>query len=543
MADLRVDIAAEFTGKKAFDKAKKSTSGLEKGVKQLGKAFAAAFAAKKIIAFGKASVKAFADDQKGATQLAKVVDNLGLSFANPSINAYIEKLSLATAVTDDQLRPAFQSLLTTTGSLTNSQKMLADAIDISAGSGVDLATVSQDLANAYVGNTKGLKKYNIGLTQAELKTASFATIQEKLTKQFSGSNAAYLTTYAGQMQLLSTRAGEAQETIGGGLIDAFNILAGNDSLTGLSDTMATIAENTANFFRGLAKGFKDLAAMPIIKQLLGLTGAILRLLGSPFIQAGATIQAAKLAPASSNAFLTEHQAPLDAKRAKAAEAAAKKRNAELAKATKGNTAELKKQALAKKQSALFDLEQIGIVAGLKRNISEDDQTRLKLQLALLTGNDKEADVLSQKLAMSQDATGKLAKSLRELPDANNPFKSWDAFLDGIIKKAKEAAAAVGTADAQIIAPSNLPDTVYNKGTYVPSSGYMPQSSNIPDTNYGANTYIPSSGYQAPSVTVNNHIAGSVTSDQAIIDLVLRGTQTASLSGSPSQIGRINGLFN
>jgi hypothetical protein len=79
-----------------------------------------------------------------------------------------------------------QTLLTTTGSLVNSQKMLAQAVEISRGSGVELSTVVQDLNNAFVGNTKGLKKYNLGLTQAELKVASFADIQKKLNDQFSG---------------------------------------------------------------------------------------------------------------------------------------------------------------------------------------------------------------------------------------------------------------------------------------------------------------------------------------------------------------------
>ncbi len=52
----------------------------------------------------------------------------------------------------------------------------------------------------------------------------FADVQEKLNKQFSGANAAYLDTYAGKMGVLGTAAGEASEIIGKGLIDALMIL-------------------------------------------------------------------------------------------------------------------------------------------------------------------------------------------------------------------------------------------------------------------------------------------------------------------------------
>jgi hypothetical protein len=150
-----------------------------------------------------------------------------------------------------------------------------------------------------------------------------------------------------------------------------------------------------------------------------------------------------------------------------AEAAAAKRAKELASlqkkqvaAAKALTAEQKKQALAKKQSALFDLEQIQIMAALKGNISKEERLRLELQLALLTGNTSEADKLSQKLANTIDQTGNLAKYLRTLPEANNPFKNWESFLDAMIAKARQAAAAAGAIGGGGATPpaANVPNT-------------------------------------------------------------------------------------
>ena len=74
-------------------------------------------------------------------RLTQVVKNLGLELSSPAINEYIDTLSKASGVTDSQLRPAFQALLTTTGSLTASQAALQQAIDVSVGSGIELTTV------------------------------------------------------------------------------------------------------------------------------------------------------------------------------------------------------------------------------------------------------------------------------------------------------------------------------------------------------------------------------------------------------------------
>jgi hypothetical protein len=78
VADLRVDIASEFTGKAAFTKAQKATGSLDKAVGKLGKQIASVFALTKIVSFGKASVKAFAE---GSSQAAQ---SLMTSYALPS---------------------------------------------------------------------------------------------------------------------------------------------------------------------------------------------------------------------------------------------------------------------------------------------------------------------------------------------------------------------------------------------------------------------------------------------------------------------------
>lgn len=533
MTNLKIDIAAEFTGAKAFKKAETSTDKLSKGVKKLGGAMAAAFSAQAIANFGKASVKAFMEDEKAASRLAKVVDNLGLSFANPQITKFIDDLTLATGVADDKLRPAFQALLTTTGSLTNSQELLKNAIDISAGSGVDLAIVAQDLASAYVGNTKGLKKYNLGLSQAQLKTKSFTQIQKLMNEQFGGSNQAYLQTYAGKMELITNAAGEAQETIGSGLVEAFSMLAGSSGgVEELTVKMQELADTLSNAFIGVAAVFDGISEHPIFGKLVSLAEFmtshmpnLYTLLGWLSGQ-GAKSTSAGLAPASANAHLAALEGPANAKKAAAAEAAAKKRAAELLRSQKANTTELKKQTLTKKQQGLFDLEQVQRIAALKGQLTEEDAKKVRLQLALIQGNEYEAKKLTEEIANSIDSTGKLAESLRTLPDAKNPFAAWRGYLDELELQAKRVASYANQNQSQ------------NQAVMPVIGGSIP----IPTTNAGGIA-------GGNNVTGFNRFGVETGGNQTIkIDLNVDGKllaqvlQDASLNGNQVYVNRITGGF-
>lgn len=468
MSNVAINISSEFTGKPAFAKAGKSVSVLEKQVAKLGKQFLGLFAAQQIVNFAKTSVKAFGEDEAAAVRLSKVLDNLGLSFANVDIANFIDSLTMASGVSDNELRESFQTLITTTGSLTASQNLLTQAIDISRGSGIELAQVAKDLSLAYLGNVKGLKKYNLGLTQAELQAASFTTIQEKLNAQFGGASAAYLATYAGQMQILTNAAGEAKETIGSGLIDAFKIIAGDTTITDLTGKIKTLATNIADFFRGLAQGFKDLAAMPVIKQLMQLAELMLKILVAtgkavidPFVKEGARQRSAALAPASANSHLAELSASSNKSKADKAEREAKVRADALAKSQKA-ALKLEKDKLALKRVAgMQDMQQIQLIAALQGNLSKEERNRAELQLAILTGNTEEAKRLAIEVAKSIDSTGALAKLIRELPEASNPFKSWDKYLDALeerIKKLNLNPPTPTSAPALTLPETNVPNT-------------------------------------------------------------------------------------
>jgi hypothetical protein len=445
---LIVQVGAEWVGKKAIGDADKGISTLTNSAKKLAGALGVALSAKAVADFGKAAVKAFVEDEKSAALLANTVKNLGLSFETPALENFINKLSMASGVADDELRPAMQNLLTTTGSVTKSQELLNQAIEISRGSGIDLNTVVSDLNNAYVGNTKGLKKYYLGLTQTELKTKSFAEIQAALNKQFNGASAAYLETYAGKMQKLNTAAGEAKETIGQGIVTALSILGGDgvNNIDGATSAMQRLATATSETLVGQATFWDKLFATApggAIKKAAGYAGVYFAEIFG--ITASRELAQTALNPATGYSTIDNYNMSATAKQQaaarKKAEDAAAKRARDLAKISKQQLVDKKKELALKKAGTIFDLEQIQLIAALKNNLSEEEQRRIKLQLALITENTSEAAKLTYELAKAQGLGEQMARNLASLPDAKNPFASWSAYLDMIIEKARQAAAA------------------------------------------------------------------------------------------------------
>jgi hypothetical protein len=247
-----INIAAEFTGKKAFSKADTATKTLTKSVKGLAGAFGIAFGARGAMQ----AVKAFAADDKAAKVLSKTLNNLGLAFADPAVKKFISDLERQYGVLDDKLRPAFQMLLTSTGDYIKSQDLLRTALDLSALSGVDVVSVTADLSKAYQGNTRGLMKYQLGLSKAELAAMSFEEILAQVAKVSKGQAQLAADSYAGSLDKLTVAGANVAETLGKDLVDALALLGGEGGLPktlslveSISGAIGTAIINFAKFIR------------------------------------------------------------------------------------------------------------------------------------------------------------------------------------------------------------------------------------------------------------------------------------------------------
>lgn len=503
---VRIATVMDASGLK---KADKGIAGLEKRARSLGKTLGIALSVGAVAAFGKSAVKAFMEDEKSAAMLANTVKNLGMELELPAIEKFIGNMERATGIADDELRPAMQGLLSTFKDTANAQNLLGLATEISRGSGQELATVVADLNKAYTGNYKGLKKYNLGLTDAELKTMGFTKIVDKLNQQFQGSNAAYLETYAGKLKVLSTAAGTAKEIIGKGLVDALIAVTGAVDVQDLSTKLISFAQNLADAFVKIGNiiaanwawvkrfGIAIVAIFTATKIYAGIT-ALISFIGKLVTMFKSLRRTATGAAAAEQAALS----PLTALGTIALTIAAIKA-AEWAIDSLGNTAEdtaitmptfegnidygqletntLKAarlnakiaadEAKRKKAAQIFDMNQIQLIAALKGNVSKEDRARLELQLALATDNTTEVTRLTQQISIAQGYTQELTDYLLNLPDANNPFTAWKGYLDEIELQAKRIAEFGIGGEGNTNVPSGL-----NGG----ARGYNPLTGEVTD---------------------------------------------------------------
>ena len=198
--------------------------------KKAGLAFAAAAAAAGAYAIkiGVDGVKAAIADEAAQVKLAGALRNAtgATDEQIASVEKQILKMSLASGISDDQLRPALQRLSISTEDVTKAQDLLALAMDISTATGKPLEGVANALGKAYDGNTGALGKLGVGLSTTELKTMSFTDTQKRLSDLFGGAAERNANTFSGRMERLKVTIDEAKEGIGYALLPILEKLVG-----------------------------------------------------------------------------------------------------------------------------------------------------------------------------------------------------------------------------------------------------------------------------------------------------------------------------
>ena len=192
--------------------------------KKAALAFAAAAAA--IGAFAIASVKAAAADEASQKKLEETIRNTTAATADQiaGIDKYVTAQSIATATTDDVIRPALSRLLRATGDLTKSQELLTLSQEIAAATGKPLEAVTNAVAKSFEGSNTSLSKLGIGIDAARLKTLSFDQTQKLLNKTFDGFIENQSTTAAFKFKQLTIAIDETKEQVGAALLPAVTAL-------------------------------------------------------------------------------------------------------------------------------------------------------------------------------------------------------------------------------------------------------------------------------------------------------------------------------
>lgn len=218
-ANLKFRFLVDDAGlKKGVKNAKNQLSGFEKATKKASSGIKSALGGIGVaVGIGaiatalKQATQAAVEDNKSQALLANTLRNV--TKASDEQIASIEKrlgvMQTELAIADDQLRPAYSSLVNVLGDTDQAMAALSIAADVSAGTGKSLETVTAALSKAFAGNIGALNK----LVPA---TKGAADPIAKLQELFGG--AAKTAADADPYQRLQIIFGEIAETIGNTLL-------------------------------------------------------------------------------------------------------------------------------------------------------------------------------------------------------------------------------------------------------------------------------------------------------------------------------------
>jgi hypothetical protein len=449
---INVDIITEYKGRQNLKNAEKDMGVLGETAKKLAKTFAATFAAEKILAFGKASVEAFAADEKSAKILGNTLNNLGLAFTDIPVEKFITNLSELNGIAKTDLRNSFSTLVRSTGDATKAQDLLSLGLDISSGTGKDLASVTKALAKAYGGSYTALSKLGAGLTKAEIATGNFAAIQAHLAQVFKGDAAIAAESFSGKIARLKTSFEEFKITIGAGLVDAFTSLSKGGDLTAFQETMHSVAMDVADMVRGIGIFGGDIAS--IVSKVNSISGGLIgKILGfsiknsivGALVGVGSNARAKAAAAASTGSTVGEYQNNV----ANAARTA--KANAAVLTSQKAITDQKKKQldldraTLSLKLAGnTTDMQNIEIQAALQRGQNAEVTNVLLLQRAILSGNADQANVLAQQVLKANGLVMDVNGNISSLAGAKDPFKDWPPATSAALAQVKAIQDAIAS---------------------------------------------------------------------------------------------------
>ena len=244
---IKVPIISEFQPKginKAVKDFKRLETNGQKAAFALKKAFVPATAALAgLTAAAGVSLKAAVEDQAQQAELARTLQTTTAATQDQvaAVEQYIAQTEKAAAVSDSELRPAFANLVRATGDVTKAQQLMTLALDVAAGTGKDLETVTEALQEAFQGEVGPLKELDKSLTDLIASGADADTVMAQLADTFGGAAQQSTETLEGRFKLMQIELNNAKEAIGVALLPILERL-----LPVLESAAQFIANNTDN---------------------------------------------------------------------------------------------------------------------------------------------------------------------------------------------------------------------------------------------------------------------------------------------------------
>lgn len=262
VGEIGLDLVVNKNG---FDR---QMSGIQKQARKAGAALAAAFAVKKIAAFGKQCLELGSD-------LAEVQNVVDVTFASMSgkIDKFAKKAVQSAGLSETmakQYTGTFGAMAKSFGFVEKDAYAMSTALTQLAGDVASFYNLSQDeaytkLKSVFTGETETLKDLGVVMTQTALdqyalsngigKTVQEMTEYEKValrykfvTEQLSGASGDFLRTsdgWANQVRILKLQFDSLKATLGQGLINVFTPVI--KAVNALLGRLAVLAEAFKSF--------------------------------------------------------------------------------------------------------------------------------------------------------------------------------------------------------------------------------------------------------------------------------------------------------
>lgn len=235
----------------------------------------------KVVGFMKDGAMAAAEEEQAVAKLTTVIQNNTSATDEQATAAdkWLTAMQAQLGISEDELRPAFSNLVAATKDVTKAQDLMSVAVDIAAGRGLSLETVTVALAKAQMGNVSGLQRLGIATKDASGQTLSFDQIMKNAAATFGGTAQAAADTTTGKIERMKLMFGELKETLGTALLPIIN---------GVVSAISTVAQWFGNLpepvqkiiliVGSLVAGLSGLAL--VFSPIIGAIGTIMPLIGS-----------------------------------------------------------------------------------------------------------------------------------------------------------------------------------------------------------------------------------------------------------------------
>jgi len=553
------DIITQYNDKGA-KAAEKSFLNLD----ALGKKLAGALSIAGLTAFAGKAISMAAAENKQFKILDTTLQNLGLGFAAENSNKMIDSMALATGVAKAELIPAYQKLLTATGDVKLSQENLKLAMDVSAGTGKDLETVTLALSKGYLGNTVGLTRLGAGLDKTLLKTGDMTKITARLATLFGGDATVAADTFQGKINRVKLAVDQATVSIGEGLIGSLDSLSGKGNIDGLVKGITDFGVQIQNAVLGVSDLLAELQKLPGVGTASKVVSSVFSF-GTLFPVAKLLSDFHKSKVADANKFLATSPDIMEPIRNRDAQAKVLANKAKELAANKALLATQKAQTIEQQKQATLKLigtqsDQIAmaeIYAAKQKNISAQDALQLDLQLKILEATNstgaaalKAADdalIIQEKILMANGLIKLADGSIVNLSTAKNPFAGFDKYVADALAQIAKVNSAVSSVPGTGSGYSNSGTPVNGKSEIGLGGGggvdtHFTNSNSPYNTTNPYNWFANSPAFDPMNGNANINVTVGIDPNSGnLYSMVQNANYSNTANGNAATINRNNGL--